>query len=42
MHTYPNARLIPLGRERLLRRHIEDLPELRRAEPLVSALSGNQ
>ena len=23
MHTHPNARLTPLGRERLLRRHIE-------------------
>ena len=24
MHTHPNARLTPLGRERLLRRHIDD------------------
>ena len=24
MHTHPNARLTPLGRERLLRRHTED------------------
>jgi hypothetical protein len=24
MHTHPNARLTPLGRERLLRRHIEE------------------
>ena len=24
MHTHPNARLTPLGRERLLRRHIHD------------------
>jgi len=24
MHTHPNARLTPLGCERLLRRHIED------------------
>ena len=23
MHTHPNARLTPLGRERLLRRHID-------------------
>ena len=23
MHTHPNARLTPLGRDRLLRRHIE-------------------
>jgi hypothetical protein len=23
MHTYPNARLTPLSRERLLRRHID-------------------
>jgi hypothetical protein len=24
MHTHPNARLTPLGRERLLRRHIHE------------------
>ena len=24
MHTHPNARLTPLGRERMLRRHIDD------------------
>jgi hypothetical protein len=24
MHTHPNARLTPLGRERLVRRHIDD------------------
>ena len=31
MHTHPNARLTPLGRERLVRRHIDEhvpLPEL--------------
>lgn len=31
MHTHPNARLTPLGRERLLRQHIdhgEPLPAL--------------
>jgi len=24
MHTHPNARLTPVGRERLVRRHIDD------------------
>ena len=24
MHTHPNARLTPLGRERLVRRHIDE------------------
>ena len=29
MHTHPNARLTPVSRERLVRRHIQD------AEPLA-------
>jgi hypothetical protein len=28
MHTHPNVRLTPLGRERLLRRHIEHCESL--------------
>ena len=28
MHTHPNARLTPLGRDRLLRRHIDHVENL--------------